>query len=86
MTDFREKTDFFNSCFAKQCSLINSDSSLPFEKIKKTDNSLSSIGFSTDGKLKVINNLGSNKAHNHDGISIKILKICGFSVCRPFKT
>ena len=31
------KADIFNSFFAKQCSLINSDSSLPSKIIKKTD-------------------------------------------------
>ena len=34
MTDFREKADIFNSFFAKQYSLINSDSSLPYEIIR----------------------------------------------------
>ena len=33
MTDFREKANIFISFFAKQCSLINSDSSLPYEII-----------------------------------------------------
>ena len=43
VTDFRKKADIFNSIFAKQCSLINSDSSLPSKIIKKTDNSLYSV-------------------------------------------
>ena len=40
VTDFREKAEIFNSYFVKQCSLINSDSSLPCEIIKKANNSL----------------------------------------------
>ena len=38
-------TDF--SSFLKQCSLVNGDSSLPSEIIKKTGNSLYSVRFST---------------------------------------
>ena len=83
MTDFREKVEIFNSFFAKQCSLISSDSSLPSEIIKKTDNSLYSVKFSTEDMLQIITNLDSNKAHGHDEITIRMLKICGSSVCRP---
>ena len=75
----------FNSYFAKQCSLINSDSSLPCETIKKTNNSLYSVRFSTEDILQIINNLDSNKAHGHDEISIRVLKICGSPVCRPLQ-
>ena len=34
---------------------------------------------------KVKNNLDSNKARAHDEISIKMLKICGSSVCKPLQ-
>ena len=85
LTDFSEKAEIFNSYFTKQCSLINSDSSLPCEIIKKTNNSLYSGRFSTEDILQIINNLDSNKAHGHDEISIRMLKICGSSVCRPLQ-
>ena len=29
--------------------------------------------------------LDSNKAHSHDMISIRMLKLCGRSVCKPLK-
>ena len=79
VTDLRKKADIFNSFFAKQCSLINRDSSLPSKIIKKTDNSLYSVKFSTENMLRIINKLDSNKAHGHDEISIRMLKICGSS-------
>ena len=85
VTDFREKAEIFNSYFAKQCSMINSDSFLPCEIIKKTNNSLYSVRFSTEDILQIINNLDSNKTHGHDEISIRMLKICGSSVCRPLQ-
>ena len=55
MTDFREKAEIFNSFIAKQCSLINSNGSLPCEIIKKTNDSLDSVRFSTEDILKIIN-------------------------------
>ena len=54
--------------------------SLPFELKKKTDNSLYPAGSFTEDILKIINNLDSNKAHGHDEISIRMLKLCGSSV------
>ena len=68
VTNFRILADIFNSFFAKQCPLINSDSSLPSKIIKKMDNSLYSVKFSMQIILQIINKLDSNKAHGHDVI------------------
>ena len=73
-TDFREKAEFFYSFFVKQCSLINSDSSLPSELIKKSFNYLYSVRFSTVDKLNIINNLDSMKGHDQDEVSIRMLQ------------
>ena len=59
---------------------------MPSEIIKKTDNSLYSVRFSTEDILQIINNLDSNKVPGHDEVSIKMLKVCGSSVCRPLQT
>ena len=72
--DFRKKADIFNSSFAKQCSLINNDSSLPSKIIQKMDNSYFSVKFSIEGILQIINKLGSNKAHGHDEIVLECWK------------
>ena len=58
---------------------------MPSKIIKKTDSSLYSVKFSTENILQIINKLDSNKAHGHDEISIRMLKICGSSVCRPLQ-
>ena len=71
--------------FAKQWSLINSDSSLASKIKTKTDNSLYSVKFSTENILQIINKLDSNKAHGHIEFSIRMLKICGFSICRSLQ-
>ena len=77
MTDFKEKAELFNAFFAKQCSLIESNSKLPLHLHYLTDNCLSFVSFSQDYIAKMIKNLGPNKAHGHDNISAPMLKICG---------
>ena len=90
IVDLQEKSDIFNSFFADQCSPISNGSVLPSELPLRTDSSLSSCHFTKDDILRIINNLDPNKAHDHDEVSIRMLKICGNSICRPlsiiFKT
>ena len=75
-TDFKEKAELFNSFFAKQCSLIKNYSKLPPRLRFLTDKRLSTIKFVDTDILKIIRNLNLNKAHGHDKISIRMLKIC----------
>ena len=74
--DFKEKAELFNDFFSRQCSLVNNNSKLPSVLTKKTCKSLSSVEFSTYDILKIIKNINPEKAHGHDMISIRILKIC----------
>ena len=37
------------------------------------------------GILKIFQDLNPNKAHGHDKINIRMLKICGNSLFRPFE-
>ena len=48
-----------------------------------TNNRLSSITFSQYHIAKIIQNLGSCKAHGHDNISIRMLKIGGCAIYKP---
>ena len=48
-----------------------------------TNNRLSSATFSQDDIAKIIQNLDSGKAHSHDNISIRMLKICGSAIYEP---
>ena len=45
VTDFKEKAEFFNEFFAKQCSLIKNSSKPPSHLHYLTDNRLSSVSF-----------------------------------------
>ena len=46
---------------------------------------ISQIRFSEDDIAKIIQNLDPNKAHGHDQISIRMLKICGKTICKPLE-
>ena len=83
ITDFKEKAELFNDVSSKQCYLVNNNNKLPSVPTKKTCKSFSSVEFSTYGILKVIRNLDPNKAHGHNMISIRMLKICDESIYKP---
>ena len=85
VTDFEEKAEHFNAFFAKQCSLIDNNSSLPNKLIYLTEKCLTKIRFSEDDIAKIVQNLDPNKAHGHDQISIRMLKICGKRICKPLE-
>ena len=70
VTDFKKKAELFYSFFAKQCTVIYNDKSLPSELLLKTDKFFSNITFSSDDILKIIQNLDSEKAHGYDRIII----------------
>ena len=64
----------------KKWSLIKNSSKLLSHLHYLTYNRLPSVSFSQDGIAKIIRNLDPNKAHGHDNISIRMLKICGSSI------
>ena len=51
--------------------------------ILKLIKSLSNITFTEKDIEKVVQSLDPNKAHGHDMISIRMLKICGKSIIKP---
>ena len=74
--------ELFNSFFAEQCSILQNSSKLPTKLAPRTGQSLTSINLSQDDILKIIQNLNPNKAHGPDKISIRMIKICGNSLCK----
>ena len=85
VTDFKEKVEFFNTFFAKQCSLIKKPSKLPLHLHFLTNNRLCFVSFSQDDIGEIIQNLDPNKVHGHNSISICMLKICGSSIYKPLE-
>ena len=50
---------------------------------KKTHESLSTISFTSYDILKIIKNLDPTKAHDHDMVNIRMVKLCDASLCKP---
>ena len=48
-----------------------------------TDDKLSSFNISSEVIFQLIKNLDPNKAHGHDGISVKMFKLCAPSMFKP---
>ena len=65
--------------------MISKSSELPLNPHYKTEKHLNTLNFSNNDIEKIIQNLDRNKAHGHDKISIRILKICGKLICKPLQ-
>ena len=72
-----------NSFFAKQFSIIEKNSVLPSSTIPVTDQYLANTEFTKDDIKRIICKLDSNKAHGHDMISIRMLKVSGDAIIEP---
>ena len=72
-----------NDFFAKQCTPITNDSTVPVSINSETRERLSSLEFSVNDIVKVIRSLDQNKAHGHDGISVQMIKLCVSSISKP---
>ena len=83
ITDFRGKAELFNSSFANQCSSVQNSSVLPTDFELFRDKSFSNIIFTDNDVGRIISSLHPNKAHGHDMMSIRLLKICGNSINKP---
>ena len=81
--DCQKKAEIFNEFFVKQCTVVPNSSKLPSVFIRKTDKYLSTVTFFENEIKKAIRNLNPNKAHGHDMLSIRMLKICDDSLCGP---
>ena len=64
---------------------MNNSSKLPSTLLKRTDKFISSVSFSSNNIARIIGDLDPNKAHGHDMISIRIVKICGESILKPLE-
>ena len=85
ITDFKEKPELLHCSFFKQCFLLANHSELPPGLIFRTDKRLSSVTFSAEDIGKIIQGIDCNKSHGHDNISIRMLKICGDTICKPLE-
>ena len=82
VTDFLDKTNLFNNFFAKQCTPLSNDSTVPGDINFETRERLLSLEFCVDDIVKIIRSFDQNKAHSHDEISIRMIKLCGSSISK----
>ena len=86
VTDFSKKADLFNFFFAKQCSIIESSSVLPTSTNPIIDQYLSNIEFTEDNIKRIACKLDPNKAHGHNMISIRMLKMSADAIIESLFT
>ena len=82
-TSKKKLNGIFNHVFVNQCCLLNNNSVLPTDLPQLTNKCLDSIYFLCSGIAKIISYLNSNKAQDHDMLSIWMIKLCGNSICKP---
>ena len=80
---FLDKVNLFNNFFIKQCTPISNDSTVPVNTNFETRERLSSLESCVDDIVKIIRSLDQNKAHGHDEISIRMIKLCASSISKP---
>ena len=85
VTNFNEKANNFNKYFSNQCSVIDNSSKLPTDQTPYTASLLSSTDIKDSDILNILKSLDANKAHGHDDISIRMLKLSQKSILKPLK-
>ena len=86
VTDFSKKANLFNSFFVKLCSFVENNSVLSSSTKLITDQYLSYIESTKNDIKRIICKLDPNRAHAHDMINIRILKMSGDSITEPLFT
>ena len=62
---------------------VENDSTLPNKLVFETTERIPSFYISRDEITMIIRSLDPNKAHGHDGTSIRMLKLCASSISKP---
>ena len=83
VTDFKTKANIFNEYFAEQCTPLKNSSELAINQRFLTQSRLTSLDLNEEEILKIIRALNIHKAHGHDDISIRMIKICDKSLLKP---
>ena len=79
-SDFKIKAISIFFFIASQCTSLVNNSKLPDKITYNSAARLTSIKFDSNDILKIIRSLNVNKVHGHDGISVRIIKMCDKSL------
>ena len=80
---FQEKANILNSFFAEQCTLVSNNNVLSGEFFYTTEERIHSITFSESDVIETMRASDVNKAHGHDNILVRMIKLCTNSVTYP---
>ena len=80
--DIKAKANIFNKFFAAQCTPFENISMFPTNQLFVSQERLGSLDFNEGEILKITRALNITKAHGHDNISIRIIKICDESLLK----
>ena len=84
VSDFKIKSEHFNSHFAANCTPVKSASTLP--KLKyRTDKHLNCFTTNENDIFLIIKNLNAHKAHGWGNISIRVIQLCGKEIVLPLQ-
>ena len=83
VADFKAKANILNDFFSKQCTPLANGGKLPENQVYLINSRINSVAFSDNLVINIIRNLNVNKAHGHDDISIKMIKMCDESLVMP---
>ena len=75
VSDFKLKSELFNSHFAAQCTPVKNANVLPKFKYR-TDKRLNPFTINENNIFLIIKNLNADKAHEWDNISIRFMQLC----------
>ena len=81
ISNFKTKANYFNRLFNQQCTAISPDSSIPSSVSLATNEIVTTINFE-QLISKLIVALNPNKAHGHDGLSIRMLLMGSGSISK----
>ena len=79
ISNFKEKANIFYDFFAQLCQPIANNSILPTNQIFYTQNRLRDFDIDSGKISKLINGLNPHKAHGHNGISLRMVKLCNLT-------
>ena len=82
-SDFEIKANYFNSFFASKCISLINNSTAPKSLQYVSFTRLSLFSFNQEVILKIIYALNINKAHGHNDLSIRMIKLYSKSVVKP---
>ena len=73
----------YNNMYNYNNNMHYNNNVLPSTLNHSTDDKLSPFNVSSEVIFQLIKNLDPNKDHGHDEVSVKMLKLCVLSICKP---